>query len=188
MMTEVEKLDAGLPYDMIDPAVNGRKLHAVKMTDALEAVPVTDHENRVRAIQNLFGSVGKNPEILPGFHCDNGSNIHAGDEFLANYNVTILDIAPVYIGHHVLIGPNTIISTVNPPMTPAGRRNHLGIAKPVRLGDDVWIGGNVTIVPGVTIGRNVIVAAGAVVTKDVPDNVLVGGVPARILKHLENDL
>lgn len=188
MMTEAEKLDAGLPYDMTDPEVNGRKLHAVKMTDALEAVPVTDHEKRVQAIKDLFGSVGENPEILPGFHCDNGSNIHAGDDFLANYNVTILDIAPVYIGNHVLIGPNTLISTVNHPMTPAGRRKHLGIAKPVRLGDDVWIGGNVTIVPGVTIGRNVIVAAGAVVTKDVPDNVLVGGVPARILKHLEDDL
>ncbi len=188
MMTEVEKLDAGLPYDMTDPAVNGRKLHAVKMTDALEAVPVTDHAGRVRAIEALFGSVGKNPEVLPGFRCDNGSNIHAGDDFLANYHVTILDIAPVYIGDHVLIGPNTLISTVNHPLTPAGRRKHLGIAKPVHIGDDVWIGGNVTIVPGVTIGCNAVIAAGAVVTKDVPDNVLVGGVPARILKNLENDL
>lgn len=188
MMTEVEKLDAGLPYDMTDPAVNGRKLHAVKMTDALDAVAVTEHEKRVQVINNLFGSVGENPEILPGFHCDNGSNIHAGDDFLANYNVTILDIAPVYIGNHVLIGPNTLISTVNHPMTPAGRRKHLGIAKSVRIGDDVWIGGNVTIVPGVTIGSNVVIAAGAVVTHDVSDNLLVGGVPARILKNLENDL
>lgn len=98
MMTEIEKLDAGLPFDIFDPAVNARKLHAVKMTEALNAVPVTDHEKRVQAIRNLFGSVGNNPEILPGFHCDNGSNIHAGDDFLANYNVTILDIAPVHIG------------------------------------------------------------------------------------------
>jgi maltose O-acetyltransferase len=188
MMTEVEKLDAGLPYDMTDPGVNGRKLHAVEMTNALEAVPVTDHERRVQAIKNLFGGVGENPEVLPGFRCDNGSNIHVGDDFLANYNVTILDIAPVYIGSHVLIGPNTLISTVNHPLTPAGRRKHLGIAKPVHIGDDVWIGGNVTIVPGVTIGNNVIIAAGAVVTKDVPDNVLVGGVPAKVLRELENDL
>lgn len=187
-MTEVEKLDAGLPYDITDPEVDGRKLHAVKMADALEAVPVTDREARIEAVRNLFGSVGKNPVVLPGFRCDNGRNIHAGDDFLANYNVTILDIAPVEIGDHVLIGPNTLISTVNHPMTPAGRRKHLGIAKPVRIGDDVWIAGNVTIVPGVTIGNNVVVAAGAVVTKDVPDNVLVGGVPARILKILENDL
>ncbi len=187
-MTEVEKLDAGLPYDITDPEVDGRKLHAVKMADALEAVPVTDREGRIEAVRNLFGSVGKNPVVLPGFRCDNGRNIHAGDDFFANYNVTILDIAPVEIGNHVLIGPNTLISTVNHPMTPAGRRKHLGIAKPVRIGDDVWLAGNVTIVPGVTIGNNVVVAAGAVVTKDVPDNVLVGGVPARILKLLENDL
>ena len=85
MMTEIEKLDAGLPFDIFDPAVNARKLHAVKMTEALNAVPVTDHEKRVQAIRNLFGSVGNNPEILPGFHCDNGSNIHAGDDFLANW-------------------------------------------------------------------------------------------------------
>lgn len=81
-----------------------------------------------------------------------------------------------------------MISTVNHPMTPMGRRKHLGIAKPVNIGNDVWIGGNVTILPGVTIGNNVIVAAGAVVTKDVPDNTLVGGVPARMIKTLENDI
>ena len=108
--------------------------------------------------------------------------------FLANYHVTILDVAPVLMGSNVMIGPNTLISTVNHPMTPVGRRRHLGIAKPVRIGNDVWLGGNVTILPGVSIGNNVVVAAGAVVTKDVPDNTLVGGVPARKIRTLENDV
>ena len=94
----------------------------------------------------------------------------------------------MYIGDNVMIGPNTLISTVNHPLTTMGRRQHLGIAKPVKIGDDVWIGGNVTILPGVTIGNNVVVAAGAVVTKDLTDNALYGGVPARKIKDIENDI
>ena len=99
-----------------------------------------------------------------------------------------LDIMPVRIGDYVMIGPNTLITTVNHPITPKGRREHLGIGKPVTIGNDVWIGGNCTILPGVTIGNNVVIAAGAVVTKDVPDNCIVGGVPAKKIKDIENDL
>ena len=111
-----------------------------------------------------------------------------GKNFLANYNVTILDIAPVVIGDYVMIGPNTLITTVNHPISPMGRRKHLGIAKPVTIGNDVWIGGNVTILPGVKIGNNVVIAAGAVVTKDVPDNCVIGGVPAKKIMDIENDV
>ena len=103
-------------------------------------------------------------------------------------NLTILDIREVFIGDNVMIGPNTLITTVGHPLTPMKRRNHIGIAKPVKIGDDVWIGGNVTILPGVNIGNNVVIAAGAVVTKNVPDNTLVGGVPAKVIRKLENDI
>ena len=89
---------------------------------------------------------------------------------------------------NVWIGPNTLISCFNHPLTPKGRRQYLAIVKPITIGNDVWIGGNCTILPGVTIGNNVVVAAGAVVTKDVPDNTLVGGVPAKKIRDLENDL
>lgn len=187
-MTELEKLDAGLEYDFWDKEVDGRKLNAVIGCEKLNAISVLDSEAREAAIRELFGTVGENPTVLPVFNCDNGKNIHVGKNFLANYNVTILDIAPVHIGDYVMIAPNTLITTVNHPMNPSGRRKHLGIAKPVTIGNDVWIGANVTILPGVTIGNNVVVAAGAVVTKDVPDNVLVGGVPARVIKEIENDV
>lgn len=187
-MTELEKLDAGLPFDVNDPEVDARKLHAVKGCQALEAVDATDREGKEKAIRALLGKVGRNPNILTGFHCDNGLNIEVGDEFLANYNVTILDIAKVIMGDNVWIGPGTLIATVGHPLNPAGRRQHLGIAKPIHIGNDVWIGGNATILPGVTIGNNVVVAAGAVVTKDIPDNTLVGGVPAKPIRALPRDV
>lgn len=125
--------------------------------------------------------------MLPVFFCDNGKNIHAGDDFIANYNVTILDIAPVRMGNHVMIGPGTLITTVGHPLSPAKRRRHASIAKPVVIGNDVWIGGNCTILPGVTIGNNAVIAAGAVVTKDVSDNCVAGGVPARVIKTISDD-
>lgn len=87
-----------------------------------------------------------------------------------------------------MIGPNTLITTVGHPLSPAKRRKHIGIAKPVIIGDDVWIGGNVTILPGVKIGNNVVIAAGAVVTKDIPDNCVAGGIPAKPIKQIENDV
>ena len=110
-----------------------------------------------------------------------------GEDFLTNYNVTILDIAPVHIGDYCMIGPNTLITTVGHPLNPEGRREKKAYGRPVTIGNDVWIGGNCTILPGVTIGNNVVVAAGAVVTKDVPDNCVVAGVPARIIKRIENE-
>lgn len=189
-MTEEEKLDAGLYYDFWDAGVNGRKLNAIRFCRELRQLQDADASEieQTELIQKYFGSVGQNVTLCPGFMCDNGKNIYSGDQFLANYNLTILDIMPVYIGNYVMIGPNTLITTVNHPITPKGRREHLGIGKQVTIGNDVWIGGNVTVLPGVTIGNNVVVAAGAVITKDVPDNCIVGGVPAKVIRKIENDV
>ena len=187
-MTELEKLKAGLEYDMTVPEIDGLKLHAVKLCQKLNSIDATDYDSKLETIKELFGSVGKRPVVMPVFNCDNGKNIHVGDYFLANYNVTILDIREFRAGDNVWIGPHTLITTVGHPLNPMGRRKHLGIAKPVTIGNNVWIGGNVTILPGVTIRNNSVIAAGAVVTKNVPDNVLVGGIPAKIIKEIENDI
>ncbi|WP_311135088.1 DapH/DapD/GlmU-related protein, partial [Lactiplantibacillus plantarum] len=101
------------------------------------------------------------------------------------YHLTILDIAPVHIGDNVMIGPNVDIYTVNHPLTASGRRANLAQGHPVTIGHDVWIGGRAVITPGVTIGNNVVIAAGAVVTHDMPDNTLVAGVPAKVIRQLE---
>lgn len=188
-LSELEKLEAGLPYDFMDPEVDARKLGSVQGCQKLNAISVLETKERQAVIRQLFGSVGENPNVLPVFNCDYGKNIHVSDDFLINYNGVILDIAPVHIGDHVMIGPNTLITTtVGHPLTPKGRREHLGVAQTITIGNDVWIGGNVTILPGVTIGSNAVVAAGAVVTKDVLDNSVVGGVPAKVIKAIENDL
>ena len=187
-MTELEKLRAGSEYKTTDPEVHAIKLNAMKLCRKLSAVEVTDYPERERVLRELFGTVGKNPVVHPVFNCDNGKNIHVGDNFFANYNVTILDTVEVRIGNNVMLAPNVLITAVNHPLSPAGRRNRIGIPKPVKIGNDVWIGGNVTILPGVTIGNNVVIAAGAVVTKDIPDNSLVGGVPAKLIKKIPNDV
>lgn len=187
-MTELEKLREGLEYCYYDPEIRALKLNAEKLCQKLNTVPDKNYAENITALKELFGSVGENPVVLPNFNCDNGKNIHVGDYFLANYNVTILDVMEVRIGNYVMIGPHTLITTVNHPLSPMGRRKHFAIGKPVKIGNDVWIGGNVTILPGVTIGNNVVIAAGAVVTKDVADNSLVGGVPAKLIKSIPNDV
>jgi acetyltransferase-like isoleucine patch superfamily enzyme len=101
--------------------------------------------------------------------------------------VTILDIAPVHMGDYVMIGPGTMITTVNHPLSPRKRRQHIGQAKPVVIGRDVWIGGNCTILPGVTIGNNVVIGSGSVVTKDIPDNVIAAGNPCRVIRSITEE-
>ena len=186
-MTELEKLKAGLEYCYDDPEVAALKERAIVWCREYNAIDDRDYDAQSAFLGKMLGAKGEKVWIGKTFNCDNGKNIFIGNNFTGNYNLTILDIREVWIGDNVMIGPNTLITTVGHPLTPMGRRKHLGIAKPVRIGNDVWIGGNVTILPGVTIGNNVVVAAGAVVTKDVPDNSLVGGVPAKLIREIEND-
>lgn len=187
-MTELEKMNAGLEYCYDDPEVDALKERAILWCQRYNALPPLDFAAQRAMLKENLGSIGDKVWIAKTFACDNGRNIHIGSNFTGNYNITMLDIREIRIGDNVMIGPNTLITTVGHPLSPLGRRRHLGIAKPVVIGDDVWIGGNCTILPGVTIGHNAVVAAGAVVTKDVPDNCVVGGVPARVIKQIEDDI
>lgn len=183
-MSELDKLSAGEWFNFGAPEIAHRKLHAATLAQEFNTIPETDAKRQEAKAREILGSAGKNLVVHSRFNFDNGKNIHIGDNFLANYNLTILDVGEVNIGNNVWIGPNTDIYTVTHPMTPQGRRQHLARVAPVTIGNDVWICGKVTITPGVTIGDNSVVAAGAVVTKDVPANTLVAGVPAKVVKHL----
>ena len=186
-MTELEKLKAGLEYCYDNAEISALKENAIIQCRKYNTIDDTDYDAQYAQLKNMLGSVGEKVWIAKTFSCDNGKNIYIGNNFTGNFNLTILDIREVHIGDNVMIGPGTLITTVGHPLSPLGRRKHLAFAKPVHIGNDVWIGGNVTILPGVTIGNNVVVAAGAVVTKDIPDNCIVGGVPARKIKDVGND-
>ena len=184
-MTENEKALAGLEYDYLDAELSAHKMRAMTLCQQLNTMDIRDAAGREAVIRELLGAAGARPRILQDFHCDNGKNIRVGDDFLANYNVTILDRAPVIFGDGVLIAPGTVITTVNHALDPAKRRANICTALPIRIGSNVWIGANCTILPGVTIGDDAVVAAGAVVRSDVPPRAVVSGVPARVLKMIE---
>ena len=184
-MKEIEKLKLGLDYCFDDPEINSKKAHAIKYCKILNSLSMDD-KTREEITRKLLGKTKKNPYLLPVFNCEYGFNISVGDNFFTNYNVTILDIAPVTIGDNVMIGPNVLITTVGHPISLAGRKKRLAHAKEIKIGSYVWIGGNVVILEGVTIGDNVVIGAGAVVTKDIPSNSVAVGVPAKVVKKIED--
>lgn len=187
-MSPMERMKAGLEYTYADAELIARKTQAIEWCEEFNAIDGRDYAAQYAHLKKMLGAVGERVWISKTFGCDCGKNIFIGDDFTGNFNLTILDIREVYIGNHVMIGPNTLITTVGHPLSPKARRGYMAKAAPVRIGNDVWIGGNVTILPGVTIGNNVVVAAGAVVNKDVPANSLVGGVPAKLIRELDNDV
>ena len=187
-MKEIEKMQAGLEYCYDDEDISMMKLHAIENANIFNSLPEDDLDKQHEVLCEILGSVGEKVWIAKRFCFDNGKNIHIGNNFTGNFNLTILDINKVCIGDNVMIGPNTTITAVGHPLSPKGRRNHLAQGGEVRIGNDVWLGANVTVLPGVTIGDNVVVGAGAVVTKDIPDNSLAVGVPARVVRKIENDI
>ena len=154
------------------------------LTKRLNSLTLAEQTQKQEIIKELFGSVGSNPFVGDNFHCDFGQNIHVGDNFHADYNCTMLDLAEIHIGNNYLIGPDVGIYTAGHRLEPEGRTLDV-YGQPITIGDDVWIGGHSTILPGVSIGDGAVVAAGAVVTKDVEPNTIVGGVPAKVIKKIE---
>lgn len=140
-----------------------------------------------RQIRTIFGNAGKNCTVLPPFHADYGFNIEVGDNFFANYNLTVLDVAKVTIGDNVFIAPNVSIYTAGHPIHPQARNTMYEYGISVTIGSDCWIGGSVTICPGVHIGSGTVIGAGSVVTKDIPANVIAAGNPCRVIREITDE-
>lgn len=153
----------------------------------INSTPSRDLE-REKFLKTFFGAYGDGNVIKGNFNCDYAKHIFIGNKCFINCNVTILDTNNVIIGDEVLIGPGTVISAATHPLNAAMRVSPLYISHPIKIGNRVWIGANVSILPGVTIGDNAVIAAGAVVTGDIPANALAGGVPAEIIKMIDQDM
>lgn len=138
-------------------------------------------------LKEIFGHLEDDAVIIPPFYCDKGPQIYIGRHFYANTGLLILDEAPVRIGNNVFIAPRVSIYTAGHPIDAEIRNMELEYAKPVTIGDDVWIGGNVVINPGVTIGSNVVIGSGSVVVKDIPSGVIAAGNPCRVIREITAD-
>ena len=190
--TEKQKMLDGELYIGTDPELTKERIRArVLLKKYNTEIDYSDFNARYELLAELFGTIDKNepPFIEPPFYCDYGSNIHLGSQVYMNFGATILDCGHIRIGSRVLFGPNVQLYAATHPLDPNVRMGTKGpeYGKPITIGDDVWIGGSAVICPGVTIGNGCVIAAGAVVTKNVEPYTVVGGNPAKFIKKVETE-
>jgi acetyltransferase-like isoleucine patch superfamily enzyme len=186
-MNQKERMLAGLPYKAWLDSLAEERLENKKRVFRFNNMEPDKFEEKIKLIKEIFGKTGENVFVEAPFHCDYGYNIEVGENFFANYNLTILDVGRVKIGANAQIAPNVSIYTAGHPVHPESRNTGYEYGIPITIGDNVWIGGSVTILPGVTIGSNVVIGAGSVVTKDLPDNVIAAGNPCRVIRTITEE-
>lgn len=185
MKTEKEKMLEGILYDAnYDKALIKERENCKMLCYEYNNLAPNETQKRNELIKKIVGKAHGNFLIEQPFMCDYGYNIELGENFYANHNLIILDCAKVTFGDNVFIAPNCAFYTAGHPLDYETRNKGLEYAKPVSVGNNVWIGGNVVVLPGVKIGNNVVIGAGSVVNKDIPDNSLVVGNPARKIRDL----
>lgn len=184
-MDNRERRDAGMVY-ISNEAVFEEQKRARRLTQKLNTMDRADFEGIGRVVEELFGK-GSGAFVNPPFYCDYGSHIEVGEHFFANYNCCILDVGRVVIGNNCMLAPNVSIYTAGHPIHPDTRNSLYEYGIDVTIGDNVWIGGNTVICPGVTIGSNVVIGAGSVVTKDIPDWVVAAGNPCRVIRSITEE-
>ena len=184
MSSEKEKMLNSELYDATDESLYKERETVKNLTYDYNLIRRSDKDKRDELIRKILGKAGKNLWIESPFQCDYGYNIEIGNNFYSNHNLIILDCAKVKIGDNVFVGPNVGIYTPCHPIDAKERMTFKEWAEPVTIGNDVWLGGNVTILPGVSIGNNVVIGAGSVVTKDIPSNCVAVGNPCKPVKSL----
>lgn len=178
-----ERMLAGEPYLADDPQLREESRRAQQLCHRYNTLDPTD-PGRIPLLAELLGEVGEGTEIRPPFHCDYGQHTRIGARTFANWGLVSLDVATVTIGDDVQIGPGVQLLTATHPLEPGPRRDKWEAAAPIVIGDNVWLGGGVIVLPGVTIGADTVVGAGAVVVRDLPPGVLAVGNPARVVRSL----
>ena len=183
--TEKEKMIAGELYFANDPELVADRMFARSQSQIINQAESA--ELRSQLLKETFGRTGKKIYMEPVINFDYGYNVFVGENFYANFNCTFLDVSTIEIGDNCMFAPNVQLYTATHPLHPVKRNSGLEYAKPIKIGDNVWLGGGVIVTPGVTLGNNVVVGAGSVVTKSFPDNVVIAGNPARIIKTVEEE-
>lgn len=182
-MIEWEKMRSGRMYDWTDPVIDSSLKRSRLACERFNKSGI-DHDDYRDALEAMIPSVPRSVTILPPFHCDHGNGLHLGENVFVNYNAMFLDAGDITIGSHTLIGPNCSLYTPQHPTDYMLRRKTIEKALPIRIGEDCWLGGNVTVCPGVTIGDRTIIGAGSVVTHDIPSDCMAAGNPCRVIKSL----
>jgi len=184
-LSNKEKMLAGELYFANDPELVAERRAAQRCLAQYNGTDADDQPGRMALLRQLFGAVGANPDILPRFHCDYGYNIRVGRNCFINYNCVFLDCAPIEIGDDLQMAPAVQLYAAYHPLDRQTRVvEALEYAKPIRIGNGVWIGGGAIVLPGVTIGDGCVIGAGSVVTRDLPTDTLALGNPARIVRSL----
>ena len=183
-MTEKAKMLNGELYDSSDKQLVDELIKAKKLCNQYNNLCIEDIEKGNEIIKKLFSKTGNEFMIMPNFYCDYGFNIEIGEKFYSNHNLVILDANKVEFGDNVFIGPNCGFYTSGHPLDYQTRNKGLEYAKPIKVGSNVWIGGTVCVMPGVTIGDNVVIGAGSVVNKDIPSNCVAVGNPCKVIKEI----
>lgn len=186
-MTEKEKCKKGFLYNANhDEALIKERAFCKDLCQEYNQSEYSNSEKRNGLLKKIIGSLAGSLLVEQPFWCDYGYNIEIGNNFYSNHNLVILDAAPVIFGENVFVGPNCGFYTSGHPENKMQRNEGLEYARSIYVGNDVWIGGNVVVLPGVTIGENSIIGAGSVVTKDIPSNVVAAGNPCRVIRGVKN--
>lgn len=184
-MREIEKMQAGMWYDAnFDVEILESRARAQELYYLFNQTMPLKEAQKERLLAELLGYYPEGLSIMQPFYCDYGRNIHLGEHVFINLGCYFMDGAPITLGDHCFVGPYTGFYTAAHPNGPKARNQGLEQARPITVGDNCWFGANVSVMPGVTIGDNVVVAAGSVVTHDLPDNVIAGGVPCQVIRPL----
>lgn len=181
-MNNIERRDLGMAYISDESVMNEQKI-CRKILQKLNTVDRSDFETIGKIVKELLGK-SENAFINPPFYCDYGTHIEVGKNFFANYNCTIIDVAKVTIGENCMMAPNVAVYTAGHPVHPVSRNSLYEYGIEVSIGDNVWIGGNTVILPGVHIGSNTVIGAGSVVTKDIPEWVVAAGNPCKVVRKI----
>jgi maltose O-acetyltransferase len=184
MKTEKEKMLSGELYNALDPELSDERQRTRLLIKDLNDTREDEKEKRNSILKKLLPYTGVNLWVQPPFYCDYGTNIIIGDNVFFNFNCVILDVMEIKIGSRTLIGPNVQIYTATHPIDYKERATGLEYAKPVTIGNDVWIGGGAIICPGVTISDRTVIGAGSIVTRDIPSDVFAAGNPCRVIRNL----